>query len=142
MATTDVEASPGAALASMFPGKYICLTTFKRDGRAVPTPVWFAIDGGRLLVMTASRSGKVRRIRGNAEVTVASCSASGRPRGEPVRAHAKLLPESELHRVTRLMNRKYRVDRVLILPIYRVVQRLHGVHGALSDAVLAITPTV
>ena len=94
-----------------------------------------------MLVLTASRSFKVKRIARNPEVTIASCSASGRLRGKPVAARAELLPVTELHRVEQLMSRKYRIDRLLILPIYRLVQRLRGVHGAPGDAVLAITPT-
>jgi PPOX class probable F420-dependent enzyme len=135
------ETPPGARIALILPGKYICLTSFKRDGTGVPTPVWFVTDQGRVLVLTASQSFKVKRIVRNPDVTVASCSASGRLRSEPVLARAELLPENELHRVEQLMNRKYRADRILILPIYRMVQRLRGVHGAPSDAVLAITPT-
>jgi PPOX class probable F420-dependent enzyme len=136
-----VDTSSAAGTALTFPGKYISLTSFKRDGTGIATPVWFVTDDGRLLVLTASKSLKVKRIRRNPEVTIAPCSASGRLRGEPLPARAELLPESELHRVEELMNRKYRTDRLLILPIYRAVQRLRGASGAPSDAALAITPT-
>ena len=136
------EAMPAAGIEPKLPGKYVSLTSFKRDGTGIATPVWFVTDDGRVLVLTASESFKVKRISRNPEVTLAPCSASGRVRGEPVPARAELLPKSELHRVEQLMNRKYRTDRLLILPIYRLVQRLRGVHGAPSDAVLAITPTL
>lgn len=141
-ATNDRPIQPPAdhALVDRFRGKYLGLTTFKRDGAGVTTPVWFVVDDGQLLVLTASRSFKVRRIRRNPDVTVAPCTASGRLRGEPVPARARLLAASELPRVEQLLNRKYRVDRILILPIYRAVQRLRGVRGEASDAALAITP--
>jgi uncharacterized protein len=140
-ATNDRPAQePGDhQLADRFGGKYLALTSFKRDGTGVSTPVWFVLDDGQLLVMTASRSFKVKRIRRNPAVTVAPCTASGRLRGEPAPAHAQLLPTSELPRVEQLLNRKYRADRILILPIYRAVQRLRGVRGDPSDAALAIT---
>jgi PPOX class probable F420-dependent enzyme len=143
-AATDhpAETMSAAGIAPKFHGKYVSLTSFKRDGTGIATPVWFVTDDGRLLVLTASDSLKVRRISRNPEVTLAPCSASGRVRGEPVPARAELLPKSELHRVEQLMNRKYRTDRILVLPIYRLVQRLRGMHGAPSDAVLAITPTL
>ena len=35
-----------------FSGKYLSLTSYKRDGTGIATPVWFVIDDGRLLVMT------------------------------------------------------------------------------------------
>jgi hypothetical protein len=69
-----------------FPGKYLSVTSYKRDGTGVATPVWFVADGERLLA------------------------------------------------------RKYRVDRVLILPLYRLVRRLRGRRGSGEEAVLAITP--
>lgn len=122
------------------PGKYLSLTSFKRDGTGVATPVWFVDDGERLLVTTGADSFKVKRIRRNPHVTIAPCTASGRLRSDPVAAIAGLLPADELPRVQQLMARKYRVDRVLILPIYRLVQRLRGAGGNDEVVALAITP--
>lgn len=122
------------------PGKYLSLTSFKRDGTGVATPVWFVDDGERLLVTTGADSFKVKRIRRNPHVTIAPCTASGRLRSDPVAAIAGLLPADELPRVQQLMARKYRVDRVLILPIYRLVQRLRGAGGNDEAVALAITP--
>jgi PPOX class probable F420-dependent enzyme len=122
-------------------GKYLSVTSFKRDGTGVATPVWFVADDGKLLVETDGDSFKARRIRRTPAVTVAPCTASGRLRGEPVPAEAAFLPESERERVERLMARKYRVDRVLILPVYRAVQRLRGKSPARGrPVILSITP--
>jgi PPOX class probable F420-dependent enzyme len=57
---------------------YISLTTFRRDGRAVATPVQFVRDGDRLLVNTGARSGKVKRIRHTPKGTIAPCDMRGR----------------------------------------------------------------
>jgi hypothetical protein len=54
-----------------FHGKYLSLTSFKRDGTGVATPVWFVADGERLLISTDAQSFKVKRIRRNPRVTVA-----------------------------------------------------------------------
>ena len=124
-------------------GKYLSVTSFKRDGTGVATPVWFVADDGDLLVETDGDSFKARRIRRNPSVTVAPCTAAGRLRGEPIPARAEFLPESERERVERLMARKYRVDRVLILPVYRALQRLRGKSVAQDRAtpvVLSIRP--
>src|SRR5215218_1336099 len=59
-----------------FPGKYLSLTSFRRDGTGVATPVWFVEAGGRLLVETDASSYKVRRIRRDPRVTVAPCTAA------------------------------------------------------------------
>lgn len=122
-------------------GKYLSITSFRRDGTGVATPVWFVSDGGRLLVETDSASYKVRRIRRNGSVRVAPCTATGRLRTEPLKAHAELLPDTEVPRVDRLFRRKYRVDRVLVLPIYRAVEAVRHrgrPHG--KTVVIAITP--
>lgn len=127
--------------AARFSGKYVRLVSFKRDGTPVATPLWFVADGDRLLAITDARSAKVKRIRRRPEVTVAPCRASGRPTGEPIAARAEILPPSEVEPAQRLMARKYRLDRVLILPVYHLVQRLRGKRPSGEGVVLAITPT-
>jgi PPOX class probable F420-dependent enzyme len=130
-----------ASLEDRFHGKYLSITSYKRDGDGVATPVWFVVDGGRLLVITDLNSWKVRRIRNNPEVSIARCTASGRLRGEPERARAEILAATELDRVKAMVDRKYRFDELLTLPIYRAVMRLrHGRRPKEEPAVLAITP--
>jgi PPOX class probable F420-dependent enzyme len=131
----------GVDLDARFPGKYLSLTSFKRDGSAVATPVWFVVEDGRVLVNTDPQSFKAKRIRHNPAVTIAPCSASGRLRGESMPAQAELLPAGELERVEQLIARKYRFDRILVLPIYRAVQRLRGVRAGSAEVAIAITPT-
>lgn len=123
-------------------GKYLSLTTFRRDGTPVSTPVWFVAENGSLLVETDGNSYKVKRIRRNDNVTVARCNAMGRLAGDPVEAHAEILPADELPRVERLLHRKYRLDYIFVLPIYLLVQRLRGKPLRYEDpVVLSITPT-
>jgi uncharacterized protein len=131
----------GSELEARFPGKYLSLTSFRRDGTGVATPVWFVIENGRLLIHTDPESFKAKRIRRNLSVMIAPCSGTGRLRGDPVPAEAEFLPESEMDHLGALLERKYRIDRVLILPLYRMVQRLHGAPVGTSNVALAITPT-
>ena len=49
--------------------KYISLTTFRKTGVGVATPVWFGEEDGKLYVMTRSDMGKTKRIRNNPQVT-------------------------------------------------------------------------
>ena len=121
-------------------GKYLNLTSFKRDGTGVSTPVWFVQENGRLFVRTDGDSYKAKRIAHNPSVMIAECSASGRLRGEPVAARAEIRRKGEAQHVDELMARKYRLDRILILPIYRAVQRIRGQRTTETDpVVLAIT---
>ncbi len=124
-----------------FRGKYISLTSFKRDGVGVATPVWFVVEDEHLLVQTDAESYKVRRIRHNPQVTVAPCNASGRTQGPAVSATAEVRGGAELEHVRSLMARKYRIDRIFILPIYWAVQRLRGRRTSGREVALVITPT-
>lgn len=89
--------------------KYILLTTFRKDGRAVPTPVWVVGDGDALAAWSAADTGKVKRIRRSGDVTVAPCDVRGRPQGAAVRGHAMILDRSGSDRVRQLLKRKYRL---------------------------------
>ncbi|WBB65582.1 PPOX class F420-dependent oxidoreductase [Micromonospora sp. WMMD812] len=89
--------------------KYILLTTFRQDGRSVPTPVWAVRDGDGLAVWTAADSGKVKRIRNNGAVTVAPCDVRGRPHGASVPAHATFYDPAGSRRIRGLIKHKYRV---------------------------------
>jgi len=149
VSASSTSAGPGAepagrsnprTVAPRFRGKYLSLTTFRRDGTGVATPVWFVTDAGKILVDTDADSHKVRRIRRNPSVTVAECTASGRLRSSQIPAHAQILRHDEAPRTEELMARKYRLDRIVILPVYRAVHAIvHGRdHG--ESVVLVITP--
>lgn len=128
------------ATAPAFPGKYLSITSFRRDGTGVATPVWFVEADGRLLVETDAGSYKVRRIRRNPQVTIAPCTATGRLRGTPVPAGVRLLPDTELARVDRLMGDKYRVDLYVIKPLRTIQAALHRRRPRGTPVVLEVTP--
>ena len=121
-------------------GKYLSLTTYRRDGSPVSTPVWFVADGRDLLVETDAASYKVKRIRHNPHVHIAPCDARGRLRGDAIDAEARILTEDERERVERLLARKYRIDRYTVLPLYRLVMRLRG-HALASGSPVALKIT-
>ncbi|MFD9406918.1 PPOX class F420-dependent oxidoreductase [Streptomyces sp. NPDC059989] len=89
--------------------RYVSLTTFRKDGTPVATPVWAVADGGELYVWTRSDSWKVKRIGNDGRVAVSACDVRGRvAEGAPVlEGEARLLDEAGLKRVRRLMSRKY-----------------------------------
>ncbi|WP_448319909.1 PPOX class F420-dependent oxidoreductase [Streptomyces sp. CO7] len=87
---------------------YVSVTTFRKDGRAVATPVWVVPDGeGALAVWTRADSGKVKRLRRDGRVTVAPCDFRGNLRGEAVEARARIGTPEETARVRRGIARKY-----------------------------------
>jgi uncharacterized protein len=92
--------------------KYISLTTFRRNGVGVATPVWFGEEDGKLYVMTRSDMGKTKRIRNNPQVKVAPCTIRGKVTGGDIAATARLLPAEEHARARQAINRKYWMARL------------------------------
>jgi uncharacterized protein len=70
--------------------KYGLIVSFKRNGEAVPTPVWFGLDDeGRLYFRTGPEVAKLRRIRNNPRVLVAPCTVRGKPLGPSIEGTAR-----------------------------------------------------
>ena len=86
---------------------FVLLTTYRRDGTAVATPVWVVRDGDQLGVWTDAQSGKVKRIRNNPAVALAICTARGRPSGLAYAGRAELTDDEGTRRIRRLVMRKY-----------------------------------
>jgi PPOX class probable F420-dependent enzyme len=87
--------------------QYVLLTTFTKDGRPKPTPIWIARDGDRALVITEKNSWKVKRIRNTPRVTLAVCDMKGRVKGDTIEAVATVLDESETETVYQAINDRY-----------------------------------
>ena len=94
--------------------KYICLTTFRKTGIAVPTPVWFGEDDGKLYVKTRNDSGKYKRLRNNPQVRIAPCTIRGKITGPEFSATARLLPPEDWPRASTIINKKYWLARLSI----------------------------
>jgi PPOX class probable F420-dependent enzyme len=89
--------------------KYILLTTFTKDGKPKPTPIWAAPDGDRLLVITEGHSWKVKRIRNTPRVTLAVCDMKGNPKSEAIEATAVILDKSQTEIVYDAIGKRYGV---------------------------------
>lgn len=87
--------------------KYILLTTYKKDGTAVPTPLWGASEGDCLLMWTVADSWKVKRIRRNPKVEIAACDMRGKPNGPAVSAVAEILDAAGSERARAAVASKY-----------------------------------
>ena len=95
--------------------KYISLTTFRKNGAGVATPVWFGEDDGKLYVMTRSDMWKTKRIRNNPQVRVAPCTMRGKVTGPEFVATARILPPEEHARARQAINRKYWMARIPLI---------------------------
>jgi PPOX class probable F420-dependent enzyme len=138
--TTQMNERPAADLKAFSRGRFLSVTSFKRDGTGVATPVWFVSDGARLFALTDLHSAKVRRIRRDPHVTVAPCRPGGKLRGEPVMARAEMRTTGpELEHVQRLLLDRYAISYRLVMLFYRLGRRLRGRSAVADGAALAIT---
>lgn len=87
--------------------QFINLTTFRKNGQPVPTPVWFAQDGDCLYVMTVDNTGKVKRVRNSSRVQVGPSDRRGNPTGPPAEGTARILSSAEALRANALLDQKY-----------------------------------
>jgi len=75
--------------------RYVRLTTFRRSGEAVPTPVWATQDGDTLTVVTQAPSGKVKRLRNSPVVAIAPSDWRGNPKGDEMRGTVEIIDDSD-----------------------------------------------
>jgi uncharacterized protein len=88
--------------------KYLNLETFRRNGESMKTPVWFVQDGETIYVRTVANSGKVKRIRNNAQVNIVPCKVDGTVVGAWVPAVACEIIDPEIdQKVDKLLDKKY-----------------------------------
>ena len=93
--------------------RFVSLTTFKKDGSPVATPVWITRDGATLVVTTPAESYKVKRLRRDPRVLLVPCGRTGKVReGErPVEGTAEIVTDpAETGRLTALVRRRYGLD--------------------------------
>jgi len=117
---------------------FIQLTTFRRTGEGVPTPVWVAPDGDALAVFTPAGTGKLKRIGHTPRVTVVECSRRGKVADDavPVEAVATTTADPvEVERVTRLLAAKYGLQFRIFMLVERIAAR-----GERQREVIRIVP--
>jgi PPOX class probable F420-dependent enzyme len=107
-----MKGMPSPIPASIQGRKYISLTTFRKTGIGVATPVWFGEADGKLYVMTRSDMGKTKRIRNRPQVRVAACTMRGKVTGAEFAATAHILPPQEHARARQTINQKYWMARL------------------------------
>jgi PPOX class probable F420-dependent enzyme len=128
---------------SLESGKYILVTTFRRDGTAVPTPVWVVpLEGGRLGFWTSSGSGKAKRLAHTSRVSVQPCDARGRvkPGSAPIEATAQLVTGSQLDDISRQVKAKYGVQVTVSKIMGKVIGAVKGKRIPYGDRGVVIEP--
>ncbi|MET9504399.1 PPOX class F420-dependent oxidoreductase [Streptomyces sp. NPDC006259] len=117
------------ALDRLGAGKYLLITSYRKNGSGVATPVWVVRDGDSLGAWSAADSWKVKRIRARGDVMVGPCDARGNPTGEQLPAHAEICDARTTARYRTLLARKYGVVGRLTLLGSRLRRGLEGTVG-------------
>lgn len=87
--------------------KYINLETYRKNGQAVKTPVWFVVSNGIIYVTTTSSTGKVKRLKQNKTVRIVSSNFKGDPKGKWIEGIAHFANEFESGQTITLRKKKY-----------------------------------
>ncbi|WP_083673269.1 PPOX class F420-dependent oxidoreductase [Micromonospora sp. CB01531] len=135
-----VDPAPAPAWAPLARQKTLVLTTFKRDGKGVPTALSVAVVGERAYVRSFEKAWKTRRIRNNPRVTLAPSTALGKPTGVAVEAVARRLTGAEYRAASRALMRKHPMLHGVLVPLMHRLGRAktgRTVHFALSPVATA-----
>ena len=102
--------------------RYIALTTYRRDGRAVTTPVWAVTIKGKLYVVTTKSTGKAKRVRATGRVRFAPCNMNGRRiLGEWQEGTGRIVQnEARRNEALAALQRKYGWQLSLAMLVYRL----------------------
>ncbi|WP_432193260.1 PPOX class F420-dependent oxidoreductase [Streptomyces sp. bgisy027] len=123
-----------ALLEQLAAGKYMLITSYRRNGAPVATPVWVVRDGDTLGVRTPADSWKVKRIRARGDILVGPCDLRGTPTGDSVPATAEITDAATGARYRSLIARKYGiVGRLMIFDSWlRGANRTLGIRVRLT----------
>ena len=121
-----------AAFAPVKDAKTILLTTYKRDGTAVGTPVSIAFDGDRAFFRSYDKAWKTKRLRRDPRVLIAPATLRGKPTGPAIQARATLLEGEQARVAARALARRQRVLQGVLVPTAHRLMRYHTMHYELA----------
>ncbi len=134
----------GASAAELGRQTYLSLTTFRRDGTPVPTPVWVVSEGDQLLVTTMTATGKVKRVRRTPAVRLSPCDRRGKvAEGAPVvvgRAQVRT-DAATLDRLEELLAGKYGLT-FRAIRLLSVLGRLRRTPAQRCALLISLDPSV
>ena len=116
-------------LLSLADHRFVSLTTFRRSGAPVSTPVWVARDGGSLVVLTPVGSGKVKRLRHDSRVELRPCGRFGAVEDGTVAVPGTAEvrdADADVVRARATIRATYPIESRIVLGIERLAERLRG----------------
>jgi uncharacterized protein len=117
------EDTSTAMVAPFIKQKAALLTTYRRSGEPVGTPVNVAVEGDHIFFRTWDTTGKFKRLRNNTMVELVPSTFRGKPTGLPIRARGRILSGTESEHAAKLLGHKYPILHGFLIP------RLHRLQG-------------
>jgi uncharacterized protein len=112
--------------------KTVLLTSYRRTGAPVGTPVNIAVEGEHAFIRTRNTAGKFKRIRNNPLVEIAPSTMRGQPTGPAIRARARVLNDGEAVHAGHALARKYPLLQGVFVPLFFRLRGYRPVHLELT----------
>jgi PPOX class probable F420-dependent enzyme len=112
--------------------KTVLLTTYKRDGTGVDTPVSIAFDGDRAFFGSYHKAWKTKRLRNNPRVEIAASNLRGQRKGPAIHARATLLEGEQARTAASALKRSHPVLQAVLVPVFHRLLRYRTMHYALQ----------
>ena len=106
----------------------ILLTTYRRDGTPVGTPVSIAFTDGRAFFRSFDKAWKTKRLRNNPHVEIAASTLRGKRTGPAVQARATLLDGEQARIAARALARRHRVLQAVLVPLMHRLMHYQTMH--------------
>lgn len=119
-------------LSAVRSAKTILLTTYRRDGTPVETPVSIAFEGGRAFFRSYDKAWKTKRLRNNPQVEIAAATLRGKRTGPAVPARATLLEGAQARVAARALARQHRMLQAVLVPVTHRLMRYRTMHYELQ----------
>ena len=120
-------------LSSLKDTKTVLLTTYKRDGTPIDTPVSIAFDGDRAFFRSYDKAWKTKRLRNNPNVEVAPATVKGTATGPALEARATLLHSEHATVAAHALARRHRVLHGVMVPLMHRLRRYRTMHYELEE---------
>ena len=114
--------------------KTILLTTYRRDGTPVETPVSIAFQGGRAFFRSYDKAWKTKRLRNNPQVEVAASTLRGKRTGPLVHARAALLEGEQARIAAQALARRHRLLQAVLVPLAHRLMHYQTMHYELRPS--------
>jgi hypothetical protein len=117
-----------SGLAELAGHRYCVVVSYRANGAAIPTTVWFGLADGSLYFRSPGAALKLKRIRKNPAVRIAPSNIRGRPRGAPVECQARILETNEHARAEEAIAANYGLFRRLYMRAFAASEKQDDVY--------------